>query len=108
MAQRVQVQDLPDAPGLQPTVRSGGQYSVAVQQAGSNKMMDLAASLSKINPMLQNYAGIQRVQGAIGEQDAMKVSDADIVGQIKGSRSSGGSLSQALGIENRNLSLIHI
>ena len=102
MAQRVQVQDLPDAPGLQPTVRSGGQYSVAVQQAGSNKMMDLAASLSKINPMLQNYAGIQRVQGAIGEQDAMKVSDADIVGQIKGSRSSGGSLSQALGIENRN------
>jgi hypothetical protein len=99
---RVQVQDLPDAPGLQPTVRSGGQYGVAVQQAGRNKLMDLADALSTVNPMLKDYAGIQRVQGAIGEQDAMKVSDADVMGQIKGSRSSGGSLSQALGIENRN------
>jgi len=99
---RVQVQDLPGAPGLQPTVRSGGQYGVAVQQAGRNKLMDLADALSTVNPMLKDYAGIQRVQGAIGEQDAMKVSDADVMGQIKGSRSSGGSLSQALGIENRN------
>jgi hypothetical protein len=99
---RVQVQDLPGAPGLQPTVRSGGQYGVAVQQAGRNKLMDLADALSTVNPMLKDYAGIQRVQGAIGEQDAMKVSDADVMGQIRGSRSSGGSLSQALGIENRN------
>lgn len=102
MAQRVQVQDLPDAPGLQPTVRSGGQYGVAVQQAGSNKMMDLAASLSKINPMLENYAGIARIETAIGQDEALKVSDADVMDKIKGSRSSGGSLSQALGIENRN------
>jgi hypothetical protein len=102
MAQRVQVQDLPDAPGLQPTVRSGGQYSVAVQQAGSNKMMDLAASLSKINPILENYAGIARVETAIGQDEALKVADADVMDKIKGKGSSGGSLSQALGIENRN------
>jgi hypothetical protein len=102
MAQRVQVQDLPDAPGLQPTVRSGGQYSVAVQQAGSNKMMDLAASLSKINPILENYAGIARVETAIGQDEALKVADADVMDKIKGKGSSGGSLSQVLGIENRN------
>lgn len=102
MAQRVQVQNLPDAPGLQPTVRSGGQYSVAVQQAGRNKMMDLAASLSKINPMLENYAGIARIETAIGQDEALKVADADVMDKIKGRGSSGGSLSQALGIENRN------
>ena len=80
---RVQVQDLPDAPGLQPTVRSGGQYNVAVRQAGRNKLMDLADALSTVNPMLRDYAGIQRVQGAIGEQEAMKVSDADIYSSLK-------------------------
>lgn len=55
---RVQVQDLPDAPGLQPTVRSGGQYNVAVRQAGRNKLMDLADALSTVNPMLRDYTAI--------------------------------------------------
>jgi hypothetical protein len=56
---RVQVQDLPDAPGLQPTVRSGGQYGVAVQQAGRNKLMDLADALSTVNPMLKDFTAIR-------------------------------------------------
>ena len=56
---RVQVQDLPGAPGLQPTVRSGGQYGVAVQQAGRNKLMDLADALSTVNPMLKDFTAIR-------------------------------------------------
>jgi hypothetical protein len=97
---RVQVQDLPDAPGLQPTVRSGGQYNVAVRQAGRNKLMDLADALSTVNPMLKDYAGIQRVQGAIGEQEAMKVSDADIYASLK--ETDKGLFDKFSGIERRN------
>jgi hypothetical protein len=97
---RVQVQDLPDAPGLQPTVRSGGQYGVAVQQAGRNKLMDLADALSTVNPMLKDYAGIQRVQGAIGEQEAMKVSDADIYSSLK--KTDKDLFDKFSGIERRN------
>ena len=59
---RVQVADLPDAPKLQPTIRSGGQYTVAVQQAGRNKLMDLADALSKVNPILQQYGAIQKAE----------------------------------------------
>ena len=61
-SKRVQVTDLPDAPKLQPTVRSGGQYTVAVQQAGRNKLMDLADALSKVNPILQQYGAIQKAE----------------------------------------------
>lgn len=61
-SKRVQVADLPDAPKLQPTVRSGGQYTVAVQQAGRNKLMDLADALSKVNPILQQYGAIQKAE----------------------------------------------
>ena len=56
---RVQVADLADAPKLQATIQSGGNYRVAVQQAGDNKMLQLARSLEKINPILQNYGAIQ-------------------------------------------------
>ena len=59
---RVQVADLPDAPKLQPTIRSGGQYTVAVQQAGRNKLMDLADALSKVNPILQQFGAIQKAE----------------------------------------------
>lgn len=68
MAQRVQVQDLADAPKLQATIQSGGQYNVAVQKAGSNKMLDLADALSKVNPILKDYA-------AIGDIDAQQYED---------------------------------
>jgi hypothetical protein len=61
-SKRVQVADLPDAPKLQPTIRSGGQYTVAVQQAGRNKLMDLADALSKVNPILQQYGAIQKAE----------------------------------------------
>lgn len=57
--QRVQVRDLADAPRLQATIQSGGNYNVAVQQAGDNKMLQLARSLEKVNPMLRDYAAIQ-------------------------------------------------
>lgn len=70
--QRVQVRDLADAPRLQATIQSGGNYNVAVQQAGDNKMLQLARSLEKVNPILQNYAAIKKIEGdeqrAKGEQ----------------------------------------
>lgn len=61
-SKRVQVADLPDAPKLQPTIRSGGQYTVAVQQAGRNKLMDLAEALSKVTPTLQQYGAIRKAE----------------------------------------------
>lgn len=61
-SKRVQVADLPDAPKLQPTIRSGGQYTVAVQQAGRNKLMDLADALSKVNPILKEYGAIADIE----------------------------------------------
>lgn len=53
---RVQVRNLPDAPQLQTTVQSGGNYGIAVQQVGRNKLMDLADALSTVNPMLKDYS----------------------------------------------------
>ena len=61
--QRLQVQDLADAPNLQATIQSGGNYRVAVQQAGDNKMLQLARSLEKVNPILQNYAAFKKIKG---------------------------------------------
>ena len=59
---RVQVQDLADAPKLQATIQSGGQYNVAVQKAGSNKLLDLAEALSKVNPMLRDATSVMRMR----------------------------------------------
>jgi hypothetical protein len=61
--QRLQVQDLADAPNLQATIQSGGNYRVAVQQAGDNKMLQLARSLEKVNPMLREYAAFKKEEG---------------------------------------------
>jgi len=61
--QRLQVQDLADAPNLQATIQSGGNYRVSVQQAGDNKMLQLARSLEKVNPILQNYAAFKKEEG---------------------------------------------
>ena len=68
---RVQVRDLPSAPRLQATVQSGGDFGVAVQQAGSNKMLDLADTLSGFNTALKEYGALGRVQGQIGAEEAL-------------------------------------
>jgi len=57
--QRVQVQDLPEAPALQPTVLQRGREAIASKQAGSNSLLNLADTLKHVNPALQNYAAIQ-------------------------------------------------
>jgi hypothetical protein len=63
MAERVQVQGLGGAvPGISPTIQRGGQYAVQVQQAGRNKLMDLADALGQVNPMLQQYGQVRRLQ----------------------------------------------
>tara|TARA_R100001224_G_C4029284_1_gene152225 strand:- start:4041 stop:6353 length:2313 start_codon:yes stop_codon:yes gene_type:complete len=84
---RVQVADLADAPKLQATIQSGGQYNVAVQKAGSNKMLDLADALSKINPMLRDATSVMRMrredQTLEGEKQASLISDAEIYDELK-------------------------
>lgn len=80
---RVQVRDLPSAPRLQATVQSGGDFGVAVQQAGSNKMLDLADTLSGFNTALKEYGALGRVQGQIGAEEALLVSDADVLEEIR-------------------------
>lgn len=63
MAERVQVQGLGGAvPGIQPTIQRAGQYSVQVQQAGRNKLMDLADALGQVNPLLQQYGQVRKLQ----------------------------------------------
>lgn len=72
--QRVQIQDLPEAPSLQPTVQSGGQYSVAVQQAGRNKLLNLADTLKQVNPALRNYGAIQDLDAERFEKELQRLS----------------------------------
>ena len=63
MAERVQVQGLGGAvPSIQPTIQRAGQYSVAQRRAGRNKLMDLADALSQVNPILQQYGNIRRLE----------------------------------------------
>ena len=83
--QRLQVQDLADAPNLQATIQSGGNYRVAVQQAGDNKMLQLARSLEKVNPMLRDYAAIQDIQSDIGTKKALAVDDTQVMEELKNS-----------------------
>ena len=61
--ERVQVQGLGDvAPGIQPTIQRAGQYGIQVQKAGRNKLMDLADALGQINPVLQQYGNIRKLE----------------------------------------------
>ena len=69
--QRVQVRDLADAPRLQATIQSGGNYNVAVQQAGDNKMLQLARSLEMVNPMLRNATSVVAMDNAQRRRDAL-------------------------------------
>lgn len=82
-SKRVQVADLPDAPKLRPTIRSGGQYTVAVQQAGRNKLMDLADALSKVNPILKEYKGIADIELEDYKQELASLKPEELQGMLK-------------------------
>ena len=70
MAERVQVQGLGGAvPGIQPTIQRAGQYSVQVQQAGRNKLMDLADALGQVNPVLQQYTRVADIEAEQFEEE---------------------------------------
>ena len=61
--ERVQVQGLGgQVPGIQPTIQRAGQRSIAQVKAPRNKLMDLADALSQVNPILQQYGNIRRVE----------------------------------------------
>lgn len=75
---RVQVRDLPDAPQLQATVQSGGNFGVSVQQAGRNKLMDLADTLSKVNPALQNYGAIAAIDAEMYEDELKRLKPEEL------------------------------
>ena len=82
--ERVQAQGLGDAvPGIQPTIQRGGQYSVQVQRAGRNKLMDLADALGQVNPLLQQYGGLQKQQEQIGLEQAQLVEEQNVIAELK-------------------------
>jgi hypothetical protein len=82
--ERVQVQGLGDAvPGIQPTIQRGGQYSVQVQRAGRNKLMDLADSLSQINPLLEQYAGVAEQEAQMFEEELSRKSPEEVQAMLK-------------------------
>ena len=82
--ERVQVQGLGDAvPGIQPTIQRGGQYAVQVQRAGRNKLMDLADALGQVNPLLQQYGGLQKQQEQIGIEQAQLVEEQNVIAELK-------------------------
>ena len=84
MAERVQVQGLGGAvPGISPTIQRGGQYAVQVQQAGRNKLMDLADALGQVNPMLQQYGQLQQVQEKIGVERAEALEEQQVQAELK-------------------------
>lgn len=93
--ERVQVQGLGDAvPGIQPTIQRGGQYAVQVQRAGRNKLMDLADSLSQVNPILSEFGNIRKIrreqqqafeQAMLAEgEKAFKIDPTGMTAQLKG------------------------
>ena len=82
--ERVQVQGLGDAvPGIQPTIQRGGQYAVQVQRAGRNKLMDLADALGQVNPLLQQYGGLQKQQEQIGIEQSQLVEEQNVIAELK-------------------------
>ena len=82
--ERVQVQGLGDAvPGISPTIQRAGQYSVQVQRAGRNKLMDLADALGQVNPLLQQYGQLQKVQEKIGVERAALVEEQNVIAELK-------------------------
>jgi len=82
-SRRVQVSDLAAAPKLQPTIRSGGQYTVAVQQAGRNKLLDLADALKQVNPILKEYGGIADIQFEKYQQELQQLKPEQLQAELK-------------------------
>jgi hypothetical protein len=84
MAERVQVQGIGGAvPGISPTIQRGGQYSVQVQQAGRNKLMDLADALGQVNPLLRQYAGVAEQEAEMFEEELARKSPEEVQAMLK-------------------------
>ncbi len=84
MAERVQVQGLGGAvPGIQPTIQRAGQYSVQVQQAGRNKLMDLADALGQVNPVLQQYTRVADIEAEQFEEELAGKSPEEVQAMLK-------------------------
>lgn len=84
MAERVQVQGLGEAvPGISPTIQRGGQYAVQVQQAGRNKLMDLADALGQVNPMLQQYTRVADIEAEQFEEELAGKSPEEVQAMLK-------------------------
>jgi hypothetical protein len=82
--ERVQVQGLGDAvPGISPTIQRGGQYAVQVQQAGRNKLMDLADALGQVNPMLQQYTRVADIEAEQFEEELAGKSPEEVQAMLK-------------------------
>jgi len=92
--QRVQVQDLPDAPQLQATVRSGGQWIEAVPQAGRNKLMDLVDQLSMVNPALREYGAIADIDAEMHEDELSRLSTDEVKARLSNTEEQLDSLSR--------------
>ena len=103
MAERVQVQGIGGAvPGISPTIQRGGQYSVQVQQAGRNKLMDLADALGQVNPILQQYGQLQKVQEQIGVEEAELIEEQNVTKELKRRGGGGGGGFDPLARFNRD------
>jgi hypothetical protein len=84
MAERVQVQGLGgQVPGISPTIQRGGQYAVQVQQAGRNKLMDLADALGQVNPMLQQYTRVADIEAEQFEEELAGKSPEEVQAMLK-------------------------
>jgi hypothetical protein len=82
--ERVQVQGLGDAvPGISPTIQRAGQYSVQVQQAGRNKLMDLADALGEVNPVLQQYTRVADLEAEQFEEELAGKSPEEVQAMLK-------------------------
>lgn len=82
--ERVQVQGLGDAvPGISPTIQRGGQYAVQVQQAGRNKLMDLADALGQVNPLLQQYTRVADIEAEQFEEELAGKSPEEVQAILK-------------------------
>jgi hypothetical protein len=82
--ERVQVQGIGGAvPGISPTIQRGGQYSVQVQQAGRNKLMDLADALGQVNPLLRQYAGVAEQEAEMFEEDLSRKSPEEVQAMLR-------------------------
>ena len=82
--ERVQVQGLGDAvPGISPTIQRAGQYSVQVQRAGRNKLMDLADALGEVNPVLQQYTRVADLEAEQFEEELAGKSPEEVQAMLK-------------------------